>query len=185
VKRLGFILVAIGFLGGSLASVVSETRVYWTWLAVAVGVGLVGVVLIRIGHRGQVHAVERLSVDMQAVETSLRRIVENVTRLNEQKQSIDPYDVRRRIDALFPKDLSDFVSARRSIAHIHGLAAYANVMSAFAAGERYLNRVWSASADGYIDEVHEYLAKAKDQFDETLALLRRLQAGPSVQQLMA
>ena len=37
-------------------------------------------------------------------------------------------------------------------------------MSAFAAGERYLNRVWSASADGYVDEAREYIERAREQF---------------------
>ena len=39
-------------------------------------------------------------------------------------------------------------------------------MSHFAAGERYINRVWSASADGYDDEAETYLKKAAGQFDE-------------------
>ena len=50
----------------------------------------------------------------------------------------------------------------------------------FAAAERYLNRVWSASADGYIDEVNEYLQKAGDQFAESLATLRRFQESPAI-----
>jgi len=50
------------------------------------------------------------------------------------------------------------------------------VMSCFAAGERYLNRVWSASADGYIDEVNDYLDKAKEQFTESLEKIRQLKA---------
>ena len=41
-------------------------------------------------------------------------------------------------------------------------------MSSFAAGERYLNRVWSASADGYIDEVNTYIEKAREQFVDSL-----------------
>jgi hypothetical protein len=47
-------------------------------------------------------------------------------------------------------------------------------MSHFAAGERYLNRVWSASADGYIDEVNTYLDKAQEQFVEALAQVHQL-----------
>jgi hypothetical protein len=49
-------------------------------------------------------------------------------------------------------------------------------MSCFAAGERYLNRVWSASADGYVDEVNAYLDKAQAQFAESLDKVRRLKA---------
>ena len=48
--------------------------------------------------------------------------------------------------------------------HLFGLQVYADVMSAFAAGERYVNRVWSASADGYRHEAITYLHKAATQF---------------------
>jgi len=48
------------------------------------------------------------------------------------------------------------------------------VMSCFAAGERYLNRVWSASADGYIDEVNAYLVKAQEQFVDSLSKIKKL-----------
>lgn len=37
-------------------------------------------------------------------------------------------------------------------------------MSDFAAGERYLNRVWSASADGYGQEARCYLQRAAARF---------------------
>ena len=56
------------------------------------------------------------------------------------------------------------VDARKSLSLIYNLQTYADIMSAFAAGERYINRVWSASADGYIDEIMEYLERAFEQF---------------------
>ena len=70
------------------------------------------------------------------------------------------------------EDLTRFVDARESIAHVYGLAAYGDVMSSFAAGERYLNRVWSASADGYIDEVNTYIEKAREQFTDCLSKIQ-------------
>ena len=48
--------------------------------------------------------------------------------------------------------------------HLFGLQTYADIMSHFAAGERYINRVWSSSADGYDAEATTYLAKAMEQF---------------------
>ena len=51
---------------------------------------------------------------------------------------------------------------------------YARVMNPFSAGERYLNRVWSASTDGYIDDAHRHMAKARDQFTEALDAYREL-----------
>lgn len=59
--------------------------------------------------------------------------------------------------------------------HVFGLQSNADVMSAFAAGERYINRVWSASTDGYVDEVRNYLNRATEQFREAWALFADLQ----------
>jgi hypothetical protein len=89
--------------------------------------------------------------------------------------------MRHRIDELFIDDIDKFVDARESIAHRYGLAAYGEVMGSFAAGERYLNRVWSASADGYIDEVNAYLEKTREQFVDSLEKIRRLKTTPGSQ----
>ena len=167
-------MIVAGFLAASLASVVNEDAVRWDFFGVGLFVGVGGIALVRIGRRQEATAGGRLASNMQAIETSLGRIVENMAKLNEQKRSINTYDVRHRIDETFADDLATFVEARHSIGHIHGLNAYADVMSCFAAGERYLNRVWSASADGYIDEVNAYLDKAHEQFTESLEKVRRL-----------
>ena len=66
---------------------------------------------------------------------------------------------------------------RESIAH-GGLQAYAEVMNRFAAGERYLNRVWSASTDGYIEEAHRYMERATRQFAETLEAFNEVKSHP-------
>jgi len=178
-RKWGFLLVIIGFLAGALTSV-SQTEVSWQWFIPAVTVGFIGVVLVRLGQRREVHATGRLVSNMRAIQDSLRRIADNMVRLNSEKQSLDPYDIRHRLEELFADDLSTFITARESIAHSYGLAAYADVMTCFAAGERYLNRAWCASADGYVDEIHQYLEKAKEQFasslDKVLAL--PVAAGP-------
>jgi len=158
--------------------VLDRTQVKWDWFIAALVVGSAGLVVVRLTHKRETQSQARITCDIEIVEASLARIVENIAQLNTEKHSIDTYDVRHRIDQLFTEDLSTFVNARQSIAHSCGLAAYADVMGPFAAGERYLNRVWSASADGYIDEVNTYLDKAKDQFVESLAKLRSSKSGP-------
>ncbi len=182
-RRLGFLLVIVGFLVGALASVMNQTTVRWNWFIPAIVFGFVGVVLVRLGQRREVRATERLVSNMRAIQESLRRIAQNMTQLNSEKQSIDPYDIRHRLEELFADDLSTFIAARETIAHSYGLAAYADVMSSFAAGERYLNRAWCASADGYVDEVHQYLDKAKEQFTSSLDKVLALQmaAGPQAE----
>jgi len=180
-RKLGFLLVIVGFLAGALASVVNETAVRWDWFIPAVAVGFLGVVLVRLGRRREVRATERLTSNMRAIQDSLRRIAQNMTQLDAEKQSIDPYEVRHRLEELFADDLSTFITARESIAYSYGLAAYADVMSSFAAGERYLNRAWCASADGYVDEIHQYLGEAREQFASSLDKVLALQVVPGPQ----
>jgi hypothetical protein len=177
-RKLGFLLVIIGFLVGALASVTDQTAVRWSWFTPAMVAGFAGVVLVRLGQRREVRATERLISNMRVIQDSLRRIAANMTRLNSEKQSIDPYDIRHRLEELFADDLSTFVTARETIAHSFGLATYADVMSSFAAGERYLNRAWCASADGYVDEIHQYLDKATEQFTSSLDKVLALQVAP-------
>ncbi len=152
----------------------ANDAVRWGYFAISMAIGVAGVFIVRAGHK-QIHTSEdALNKNISSVETSLANIVKNIMELNTQKDSINTYDVRTRIDELFPNDLTNFVDARKSISHIYGLVAYGEVMSSFAAGERYLNRVWSASADGYIDEVNTYIEKAKEQFVESFEKIKNL-----------
>lgn len=171
-------MVTAGFIAAALATVVDENTVKWLWYVPALAVGAAGVAAIRINsarlNKTEHHVISRI----ETVEKSLERIAANIHKLNADKESIDAYDMRHRIDELFTDDLDMFVEARESIAHRYGLAAYGQVMSSFAAGERYLNRVWSASTDGYVDEVNAYIEKARAQFAESLEKIRRLKTTP-------
>jgi hypothetical protein len=177
-KKLGFLMITIGFLAAALASVEDKDEVRWGYFVPAVALGVAGVVVAYLARCRARSDEEKIATNMQMIEAALAGIVENITRLSDQKQSINTYDVRHRIDELFPKDVAAFVQARESIAHVHGLSAYGDVMSCFAAGERYLNRIWSASADGYVDEVNAYLDKAQAQFVESLERIHRLSTNP-------
>lgn len=171
-KNLGYILITIGFLVSSYFSVVHAEQVQWSIVVPGLLVGLAGVALVQLSKRGQSKAVDAVRTNLDKLEGSLQRIVDNITELNARKESINVYDVHDRIDELFMGDLDTFVENRESIGHAFGLQAYADVMTHFATAERYLNRCWSASADGYIDEVHTYLTRAENQFTLALELLR-------------
>ena len=175
-RSIGFILVTVGFIAAALASVVDENVVRWLWYIPALGLGAAGVVLIKMEHTLQSKTEHHVASRIETVDSSLEKIAANINKLNAEKHSINTYDMRYRIDELFIDDIDNFVDARESIAHRYGLATYGEVMSMFAAGERYLNRVWSASADGYIDEVNTYLEKAREQFSESLNKIRQLKA---------
>ena len=180
-KKLGYLMITLGFLAGALTAVVDKEQIRWDHFALAFILGAAGVAFVRISDRRESRQEGKLTSNMQSVEASLDRIVKNMTGLNAEKASINTYDVRHRIDELFTDDLNMFVEARQSIAHTHSLSDYADVMTSFAAGERYLNRVWSASVDGYIDEVNTYLDKTQEQFVETSHKVRQLKANLSPQ----
>lgn len=171
-RNLGYALIWIGFLAGAMSTVIQEEGVEWTYLIPSVIVGIVGIVLVRQSQRRLAESDEQVSANIQNIEDSLQRIIENIKKLNaEEKATMNPYDARHRIDELFIDDLNIFVESRESISHAYGLQTYADVMSHYAAAERYLNRVWSASADGYIDEVNQYLDRAEEQFIESQKIL--------------
>jgi hypothetical protein len=70
------------------------------------------------------------------------------------------HEVHRRIDERLSDDLARFAELRESLIDAFGLADLAAVMTEFALAERTINRIWSASADGYIDEVDTRLERA-------------------------
>lgn len=181
-RYLGYLLIVAGFLAGAYVAVRQVEAVPVAPFLGALVVGALGVALVRFTTLREARKVDRLAADLSTLESALAAIVENARLLDREKDGVDVYDLRHRIDRLFPGDLARFVEARSSISHRFGLQAYADVMNPFAAGERYLNRVWSTSTDGYVDESHEYVGRSHEQFEHALAELRRLTGtahGPS------
>ena len=91
-------------------------------------------------------------------------IVRNLDELINADSALPVDRLRYEIDSRLRDDLRRFADARESLIHLFSLQTYADIMSDFATGERYINRVWSASADGYNSEARTYLGKAIEQF---------------------
>ncbi|MDX1570012.1 MAG: hypothetical protein R3200_05955 [Xanthomonadales bacterium] len=165
-KALGMILLIIGFLAGAYVASLDAEATNWTWFLPAIGVAVAGL----LAHRRATHAAAKsddvLIGNRQTLEESLDRIVQELDALKSHKEEIPCYEMRFEIDKRFRNDLIKFADARETMSHLFGLQAYADIMSSFAAGERYLNRVWSASTDGYAQEVLDYVDKAHHQFLE-------------------
>ena len=166
-KKIGIVLIAIAFLAGTLATVIDVETVRWIPFIASLVTGIIGIVLVKVSLKREARSAEVLTRNMLQIESSISSIIKNLKELNDRKETIDTYDVRHEVDELFLEDLNTFVEARESISHTYGIQAYADVMSHFAAGDRYLNRVWCASSDGYVDEVNEYLVKSLEQFEDS------------------
>ena len=176
-RAFSMILFAAGFLASALVAVMhadaeglERHTVNWMHYSLAFVVGVAGVIGLRSTAAGNDTGEEKLDGDLETLHTSLTNIVNRLTALHADSETISVYDVHRRIDDEFVNDLGAFVEARESMIPRFGLQPYADIMSLFAGGERLLNRTWSASADGYVDEVWSCLSDAEQQMKTALEL---------------
>ena len=169
--KAGFLLTTLGFLAGAFLASLDPREIHWIAFVPTLLVGAAGVWLLKKASSAHARSDETLANNRNSIEESLVRIIANLEELESGKESIPPWELRFEIDHRFRLDLNAFVEARESLTHIYGLQAYADIMSDFAAGERYLNRVWSASADGYVQEAKDYIHRALIQFQHARSKL--------------
>jgi len=181
-QTIAYLLLVLGVIGGSFVAVLDVYAVnWWPFFAFAL-IGLIGVIMHRRAIHRQVSHGDHVHGNLTTLERSLENIVANLETMVAGKADLPPYEARFEIDRHFRHDLTNFAEARESMIHAFGMQNYADVMSGFAAGERYINRVWSASADGYVDEVNRYLDRALAQFREArehFAQLQQARRSPS------
>lgn len=178
-KTIGRILLIAGFLLAAFLASLDPETIEWIYFVPAIVVGAIGVAMIKASERALARAPELLSANRQALSTSLDRVIEELILLDERKRDVPLHTMRDEIDNRFRADLTRFADARESMIHIFGMGAYADIMSHFAAGERYINRVWSASVDGYAEEAMDYIGHSLEQFREAKAGLERALAQAS------
>lgn len=171
-KAVAIALIIAGFVLGALFAVLQVETVAWTMYAAALAAGLLGIFLLRRTRHAGARDEHHVAGNLGTLEVALEQITQRLEDLVARREEIPPHEFRFEIDRLFRDDLERFAEARESMQHAFGLQVYADIMSAFAAGERYINRVWTASADGYIDEVITYLDKAHRQFAEAREAFR-------------
>jgi hypothetical protein len=162
-KGLGYLLLCAGFIIAAYATALDVENVSWPLFAVAAMAAVAGVVSIK-RHASSIAQSEEV---LEKNRAELRESIDNVVKdLREMVSSgsLRGVALRDRIDEKLRPDLVRFADARESMVHLFGLQTYADIMSHFAAGERYVNRVWSSSADGYDVEAARYLGRAEEQF---------------------
>ena len=162
-KRIGFFLLAGGFLAGAYATALDVEHVNWQIFAVAALGAIAGLVMIKRAAAAHAQSDEVLEMNRGELRDSIANVVRDLGEIVEDREARGPA-LRSAIDLRLRNDLRRFADARESMVHLFGLQTYADIMSSFAAGERYINRVWSASADGYDEEAESYLVRAAEQF---------------------
>jgi hypothetical protein len=164
-KNIAYLLLVGGFLFGAYATAIDAQNVDWTLFGIAAIAAIAGVIIAKRATRAHATSGTVLDTNRKELNESIGNIVRDLGNMNDEAASKGE-ELRDWIDETLRPDLRRFVDARQSMVHLFGLQAYADIMSDFAAGERYVNRVWSSSADGYDEEAQIYLQKAAGQFED-------------------
>ncbi|MEJ2129476.1 MAG: hypothetical protein P8X81_11595 [Woeseiaceae bacterium] len=162
-KNIAYFLLVAGFLYGSYIAALDESVVDWGLFTVAALLAIAGVVLAKRIAAAEAQSGEVLETNRNELRESLANIVRDLDQLTS-SEIPQRETLRNWIDTTLRNDLRRFAEARESMVHLYSLQTYADIMSEFAAGERYINRVWSAAADDYDEEAERYVHRAKEQF---------------------
>ena len=130
--------------------------VNWTLFAIAAVAASAGVIIAKRQDSAMARSSSVLESNRNELNESIGNIVRDLGELTN-GETLSGGELRTLIDKKLRPDLRRFAEARESMVHLYGLQTYADIMSEFAAGERYINRVWTSSADGYDAEAEKYL----------------------------
>lgn len=166
----GHILLWCGFLAGAYLAVQHVENVVDKWDTIrwplyfgALAIGTIGVVILRTTQKQAATHSDKLDADIKTLEVSIKNLLAELSALIEHQKTTDVYEVHKLIDSQLMASIDDFVLARSTLIHTYGLREYAELMTDFSIAERNINRAWSASADGYLDEVWLSLERADRQ----------------------
>ena len=155
---LGQLLLWGGFLSGSLATVLNQEKkiawdtIPWAWYITSVIVCIAGIVLLRISKTSSTESTVESTANLAEIRTSLANLLKHMNELLGQMPEMAPSEMVAFIDDVLAPDFQIFADGRNAITSEMGLPKFADVMTHFSAGERAINRAWSAAADGYVDE---------------------------------
>ena len=177
-KKIAYLLLTAGFLLGAYATALDVENVEWTLFIIAAIAGVAGVITAKRADHAEATAGDTLENNRNELQESIGNIVRDLRQMTDGEMATGE-QLRNWIDETVRPDLRRFIEARSSMVHLYDLQTYADIMSEFAAGERYINRVWSSSADGYAEEAAKYLRQAAGQFADAQAELTRAAGGAS------
>ena len=175
-KKLAFLLLIAGFLFGAYATALDVENVDWTIFAIAAVAAIAGVLIAKRADNAMARSESVLESNRNELNESIGNIVNDLGALTS-GETPQGKELRATIDSRLRPDLRRFAEARESMVHLYGLQTYADIMSEFATGERYINRVWTSSADGYDAEAHKYLHRAEQQFKDAQKQLASVATG--------
>jgi len=147
--------------------------VYWPGYLAACAVGICGAALIRASAKSATSNDYHNQAGVEQLTNTLQALAIEVDRLAAALPTLAPEEAVPWIDTHCVPLCSDFADNREVMKAAFGLEGFAAVMSEFASGERFLNRVWSAAADGYMEEAWRSLQTSQRFFHAALNELQK------------
>lgn len=151
----------------------------WLWYGLSIAVGVAGVFCLRSSSKAAEEDTSRVDEEYTILTNSMDLLHERVGRLKNDLKNMRPGDVVAFIDSECSEAFSDFADARNALIQKFGLQGFADVMTQFASGERFVNRAWSASADGYMNEAQDCLDRAHAHLVKAVGLIKELESQPT------
>jgi len=171
-KVLAIFLIVISVILSSLSALQSVEKVAWIYFIPSLGMGVLGLIIIKLRFKKDKKEAVLNTSNFNNIKVSLTNIINNLDTLKINENNLN--SLNSDLDRLFLEDISKFIEARYLIKYKYGVLSFSNIMSHFAAAERLLNRAWSASVDGYINEVIGSIEASKSEFKLCLESLNLL-----------
>jgi hypothetical protein len=170
-RPIGLLFLFVGFLTAAFFSVRQTDRaglewatIQWGWYVPSILLGVLGVAMIRSSSRDD--AAETATADLQTLVDSIEQACTRLATLQAEREVIGVYGIHVALDERIVSHLNRFAEAREVLIRRYSLHVFAEIMDRFASGERQINRAWSASADGYIDEVWASLDRGQTLLED-------------------
>lgn len=176
-------LIAAGTVGAALGvartdpsvgGYIGTVQVHGPLTAVSLALLVAGIVARRWLVRAQGAAAMREGGSLQALRAAAASITSQIDSLDAGLEELPAEALHARLDQLSTEALASLAENRQALADAFGAEAYAAVMTAFASGERAVNRAWSASADGYRDEAVASVRRAVPELRHACQQIQQL-----------
>jgi hypothetical protein len=165
-KVIAWILLMLGLVVASLAASRIDDQLgvlaLLTDPVFLAGIGsiVVAIVLNRLSVSSKTKTDPSGKVVFVSAKKNIEEILGSLNTIAQNRDAVPLAQVVQQVDALLKNQVFDIVESRISIIQITGYGPYAEFMSDFAIGERFISRSWSAGVDKYKDESLNYVEKA-------------------------
>lgn len=149
------------------------SQIPWLWYGLSAMVCFGGVVMIQVNKKSSVETENKKLASLDELKGKLMASIKATGAIHKAIETLPPSKIVERIDSELSPLLHEFAENRDRLTAEFDLSVFADVMTNFAAGERAVNRAWSAAADGYLDEVSDCLTRATDMLSSALATIER------------